>query len=78
MPVGVCTVRSEMVVFVGMRDRMRVDVAAVEMREGVLVRMGVVPHERGDVDGVENRRQKCIEYSFHFNVASPQFSTLHG
>ncbi len=56
MPVGVCTVRSEMVVFVGMRDRMRVDVAAVEMREGVLVRMGVVPHERGDVDGVENRR----------------------
>ena len=40
MPVGVCAVRSEMVVSVGMRDRMRVDVAAVEMREGVLVRMG--------------------------------------
>lgn len=56
MPVGVYTVRSEMVVSVGMRDRMRVDVAAVEMREGVLVRMGVVPHERGDVNGVENRR----------------------
>ena len=37
---GVCAVRSEMVVSVGMRDRMRVDVAAVEMREGVLVRMG--------------------------------------
>ena len=64
MPVGVCAVRSEMVVSVGMRDRMRVDVAAVEMREGVLVRMGVVPHERGDVDGVENRRQKCVEYRF--------------
>ena len=53
---GVCAVRSEMVVSVGVRNRMRVDVAAVEMREGVLVRMGVVPHERGDVDGVENRR----------------------
>ena len=56
MPVGVCAVRSEMAVSVSMRDRMGVDVAAVEMREGVLVRMGVVPHERGNVDGVENRR----------------------
>ena len=28
MPMGVCTVRSEMVVSVGMRDCMRVDVAA--------------------------------------------------
>ena len=37
MPVGVCAVRSEMVVFVGMRDRMRVDVTAVKMREGVRV-----------------------------------------
>ena len=50
MPVGVCAVRSEMVVSVGMRDRMHVDVAAVEMREGVLVRMSVVPHERIDHD----------------------------
>ena len=50
MPVGVCAVHSEMVVSVGMRDRMRVDVAAVKMREGVLVRMGVVPHERIDHD----------------------------
>ena len=33
MPVGVCAVRSDMVVSVGMRDRMRVDVAAVEMHE---------------------------------------------
>ena len=32
MPVGVCAVRSDMVVSVGMRDCMRVDVAAVEMR----------------------------------------------
>ena len=38
MPVGVCAIRSYMVVSVGMRDRMRVDVAAVKMREGVLVR----------------------------------------
>ena len=50
MPVGVCAVRSDMVVSVGMRDRMRVDVAAVEMREGVPVRIGVVTHERIDDD----------------------------
>ena len=50
MTVRMIAVRHEMVVPVGMGDRMRVDAAAVEMREGVLVRMGVVPHERIDHD----------------------------
>ena len=59
MPVGVFAVRSDMVVPVGMRDRMRVDVAAVEMREGVLVRMGVVPHERIDDD----KRRPCDHHA---------------
>ena len=48
-----------MIVSVGMRDRMRVDVAAVEMREGVLVRMGVVPHERIDHD----KRRPCDHHA---------------
>ena len=59
MPVVVCAVRPEMVVSVGMRDRMRVDVAAVKMREGVLVRMGVVPHERIDHD----KRRPCDHHA---------------
>ena len=65
MPVGVCAVRSEMVVSVGMRDRMRVDVAAVEMREGVLVRMGVVPHERIDHDKHRARDHHAQRHEIH-------------
>ena len=65
MPVGVCAVRSEMVVSVGMRDRMRVDVAAVEMREGVLVRMGVVPHERIDHDKRRPRDHHAQRHEIH-------------
>ena len=38
MPVGVCVVRSEMAVSVSMRDRMGVDIAVVEMCEGVPAR----------------------------------------
>ena len=43
-------VRPEMVVAVGVGDRVRVDVAAVEMRVSVRMRMRVVPHERIDDD----------------------------
>jgi len=50
MPVKVCAVRHKMVVSVDVRDRMRVDIAAVEMFEGVLVRISVVAHERIDHD----------------------------
>ena len=50
MVVRVGCVRHEMVVAVGVRDRVRVDVAAVEMRVGMLVRMRVVAHERVDDD----------------------------
>ena len=50
MAMRVIGVRPEMVMSVGVRNRVRMDVAAVEMREGVLVRMGVVPHERIDHD----------------------------
>ena len=55
MTVRRIAVRHEMVVPVGMGDRVRVDAVAVEMREGVLVRMGVVPHERIDHD----KRRPC-------------------
>lgn len=48
MLMRVIGIRPEMIVSVDVRDRMRMDVAAVEMREGVLVRMGVVPYERID------------------------------
>lgn len=60
MPVGVCAVRSDMVVSVGMRDRMRVDVAAVEMREGVLGRQDRLhgrPSSPEDRRRMEVRRQ---------------------
>ena len=50
MAVRVIGVQHKMVVSVGVRDSMRMDIAAVEMCEGVLVRMGVVPHERIDHD----------------------------
>ena len=43
-------IRHEMVVAVGVRDRMRMNATAVEMRVGVLMRMRVVPHERVDDD----------------------------
>ena len=65
MPVGVCAVRSEMAVSVSMRDRMGVDVAAVEMREGVLVRMGVVPHERIDHDKRRPRDHHAQRHEIH-------------
>ena len=45
VPIG-----KEVVVFVGVRDRVGVEHPAVEVREGVLVLMGVVTHERIDDD----------------------------
>ena len=65
MPVGVCVVRSEMAVSVSMRDRMGVDIAAVEMCEGVLVRMGVVPHERIDHDKRRPRDHHAQRHEIH-------------
>ena len=50
MLMRVIGIRPEMIVSVDVRDRMGVDVAAVEMREDVLVRTGVVPYERIDDD----------------------------
>ena len=50
MVVRMGCVRHEMVVAVGVRDRVRMDAAAVEMRVGVLMRMRVVAHERVDDD----------------------------
>ena len=50
MSVIVVPIRNEVVVFVGVRDRVGMEHPAVEVREGVLVRMGVVTHERIDDD----------------------------
>ena len=50
MAVRMGSVRHEMVVAVGVRDRVRMDAAAVEMRVGVQMRMRVAAHERVDDD----------------------------
>lgn len=61
----VISVRPEMVMSVGMRDRMRMDVAPVKMSEGVLVRMGVVPHERIDHDKRRPRDHHAQRHEIH-------------
>ena len=55
MAMRVISVRPEMVMSVGMRDRMRMDVAPVKMSEGVLVRQ-----RRGclAIPGVQKRENR--------------------
>lgn len=72
MAVRVGCFSHEMVVAVGVRDRVRVDAAAVEMRVGMRVRMRVVPHERIDHDERRTRDHHGERRKIHPRQVFPQ------